>query len=185
VTHTTRTTGPGRSRPFRGSDMMTPMKFRHELSYDASPAEVFEMLADPAFRETVGKALDVVSADITLARDGDGFTLTNDQVQRTGGLPSFAKKIAGDTTRVIQTEEWSSPTGGTLRIDAPGKPTSMAGTIELVPDGAGTVEVVELEIKARVPLIGGKLESLMADQVREGMDAEREAGQAWLKGDRA
>jgi hypothetical protein len=165
--------------------MMTPMKFRHELPYDASPAEVFEMLADPAFRDKVGEALEVVSADINLERDGDGFTLTNDQVQRTGGLPSFAKKIAGDTTRVIQTEEWSSPTGGTLRIEAPGKPTSMAGTIELVPDGAGTVEVVELEIKAKVPLIGGKLESLMADQVRAGMDIEREVGQAWLKGDRA
>jgi hypothetical protein len=61
----------------------------------------------------------------------------------------------------------------------------MAGTIELVPDGAGTVEVVELEIKAKVPLVGGKLESLMADQVRDGMDTEREVGQAWLKGDPA
>jgi Protein of unknown function (DUF2505) len=163
--------------------MMTSMKFRHELPYDASPAEVFEMLADPGYRKRVGEALDVVSADVTLERDGDGFTLTNDQVQRTAGLPSFAKKIAGDTTRVIQTEQWSSPAGGTLRIDAPGKPTSMAGTIELVPDGDGTVEVVELEIKARVPLIGGKLESLMADQVRDGMDIERQVGQAWLRGD--
>ncbi len=161
------------------------MKFRHELPYDASPAEVFEMLADPTFREKVGEALEVVSADITLKRDGDGFTLANDQVQRTAGLPSFAKKIAGDTTRVIQTEEWSSPSGGTLRIDAPGKPTTMAGTIELVPDGAGTVEVVELEIKAKVPLIGGKLETLMADQIRDGMDTEREVGQAWLRGGRA
>jgi hypothetical protein len=185
VTRTTRTTGPCRSSRFRRSDMMTSMKFRHELSYDTSPAEVFEMLADPAFRKKVGEALDVVSADISLERDGDGFRLTNDQVQRTEGLPSFAKKIAGDTTRVIQTEEWSSPTGGTLRIDAPGKPTSMAGTIELVPDGAGTVEVVELEIKARVPLVGGKLEGLMAEQVRDGMDTEREVGRAWLKGGKA
>jgi hypothetical protein len=162
--------------------MMAPMRFRHELSYDASPAEVFEMLADPGFRKKVGEALDVVSADISLERDDDGFTLVNDQVQRTAGLPSFAKKIAGDTTRVVQTEEWSSPTGGTLRIDAPGKPTTMAGTIELVPDGRGTTEVVELEIRAKVPLIGGKLERLMHDQVRDGMNAEREVGQAWLKG---
>jgi Protein of unknown function (DUF2505) len=143
------------------------------------------MLADPAFRERVGDALDVVSAEITLERDDNGFTLSNDQVQRTGGLPSFAKKFAGDTTRVIQNEQWSSPAGGKLWIDAPGKPTSMAGTIELVPDGTGTVEVVELEIKAKVPLIGGKLEKLMAEQVRDGMDTEREVGQAWLKGDRA
>jgi hypothetical protein len=58
----------------------------------------------------------------------------------------------------------------------------MAGTIELVPDGSGTVEVVELEIKAKVPLVGGKLERLMAEQVRDGMDTECEVGRAWLKG---
>jgi len=182
VTGTTRTTGPCGGSRFRRSDMMTCMKFRHELSYEASPAEVFEMLADPAFREKVGEALDVVSADIALERDEGGFTLVNDQVQRTEGLPSFAKKFAGDTTRVIQAERWSSPTSGTLRIDAPGKPTGMEGTIELVPDGAGTIEVVELEIKAKVPLVGGKLERLMAEQVRDGMDVERQVGQAWLKG---
>ena len=161
------------------------MKFRHELSYDASPAEVFEMLADPAFREKVGEALEVVSADIHLERDGDGFMLINDQVQRTGGLPSFAKKIAGETTRVIQAEEWSSATSGTLKVDAHGTPTSMSGTIELVPDGTGTLEVIELEIKAKVPLVGRKLENLMAEKIRTGMDTEREVGQAWLKGDRS
>jgi hypothetical protein len=161
------------------------MKFRHELFYDASPAEVFEMLADPAFREKVGEALDVVSADIVLDRHGDGFTLTNDQVQRTEGLPSFARKFAGATTRVIQAEEWSSPSGGTLQIDAPGKPTTITGTIELVPEGSGTVELVELEIRAKVPLVGGKLESLMAEQVRNGMDTEREVGRAWLEGNPA
>jgi carbon monoxide dehydrogenase subunit G len=165
--------------------MMTSMRFRHELSYDASPAAVFEMLADPAFREKVGEALDVVSSEVTIERDGDGFTLVNEQVQRTAGLPSFAKKIAGDTTRVIQREEWRSTTSGTLQVETPGKPTSMSGTIELVPDGEGTVEVVEIEVRAKVPLIGGKLESLMQQQVRDGMDTEREVGQAWLKGNPA
>ena len=68
------------------------------------------------------------------------------------------------------------------RIEAPGKPTNIAGTIALEPSGAGTTEVVELEIKVKVPLIGGKLESLMADLVTKGMDKERTAGVAWLAG---
>ena len=164
--------------------MMTRMHFRHELSYAASPDEVFEMLADPAFREKVSAALDVVSADVALDRTGDGFSLVNDQVQRTDGLPSFARKFAGETTRAIQVEEWPDRHGGTLRIDAPGKPSSIAGTIALVAAGSGTTEVVELEIKVKVPLIGGKLEGLLEDQVRNGMDVEHEVGVAWLAGDR-
>jgi len=160
------------------------MKFRHELTYDAAPAEVFEMLADPQFREASCAAQDVISAEVTLEREGDGFSLTLDQEQRTDDLPSFARTFAGHSTRAIQREEWDDTTGGTLRIDTPGKPSSMAGTITLQPDGSGTREVVELEIKVKVPLIGGKLEKLMAEKVAAGMDAEHGVGVAWLAGDR-
>ena len=31
--------------------MMTAMKMRHEIRYDASPADVYAMLSDPAFRQ--------------------------------------------------------------------------------------------------------------------------------------
>ena len=164
--------------------MMATMEFRHELAYDASPAEVFEMLADPAFREAVSAAMDVVSADVALERTDDGFTLTNDMVQKTAGLPAFATKLFGDTTRALQVEDWSSPAGGTLRIETPGKPTSASGTIRLEPRGSGTTEVVELEIKAKIPVIGGKIAGVFADHVREGMDVEHGVGRAWLRGER-
>ena len=160
------------------------MRFSHELQYDAAPEDVYAMLADPAFRERVSLAREVVSFDVTLTPTGTGFTLVNDQVQPTAGLPAFAKKFAGETTKAIQREEWDSHDHGTLTIETPGKPTSMSGTITLTASGGGTVERVELEIKAKVPLIGGKLESLMADQVRGGMDVEQQVGEAWLKGER-
>ncbi|GAA1789008.1 DUF2505 domain-containing protein [Nocardioides hankookensis] len=157
------------------------MKFRHELTYDASPAEVFAMLADPAFREAGCAAADVVSADVTVERVGDGFTLTVERVDRTDGLPSFARKFAGDTTRSIQREEWADATSGTLVIEAPGKPSEVQGTITLEPDGAATREIIELDLKIKVPLIGGKLEKLLAEQVTAGIEAEQQAGIAYLK----
>ena len=160
------------------------MRFSHELSYDAPPEEVYAMLADPSFRERVSLAREVVSFDVTLTPTGSGFTLVNDQIQPTAGLPSFAKKFAGETTKAIQREEWSSHDSGTLTIETPGKPTSITGTITLTGSAAGTVERVDLEIKVKVPLIGAKLESLMADQVRDGMDVEHQVGQAWLRGER-
>jgi uncharacterized protein YndB with AHSA1/START domain len=160
------------------------MRFSHELTYDAPPEEVYAMLADPSFRERVSLAREVVSFDVTLTPTTSGFTLVNDQVQPTAGLPGFAKKFAGETTKAIQREEWPDHSGGALTIETPGKPTSMTGTISLTGSGGGTVERVDLEIKVKVPLIGGKLESLMADQVREGMDVEQQVGAAWLRGER-
>jgi hypothetical protein len=164
--------------------MMCPMKFRHELAYDAGPDQVFEMLADPAFREAACAAQDVISADVELTRTGNGFSLTVDQQQRTDDLPSFARAFAGDSTQAIQREEWADTTGGTLKIEAPGKPSEIAGTITLRPEGSRTVEIVELDVRIKVPLIGGKLEKLLADKVRSGMDSEHAVGVAWLAGER-
>ena len=160
------------------------MRFRKELAYEADPDEVFAMLSDPAFREKVAHAQEVASVDVQLTTSGGGFSLVNDQMQNTKDLPSIAKKITGDTTRAVVTEEWSSPTSGSISITAPGKPSKAEGTITLEPDTTGTTEIVELEVKVKMPLIGGKLEQLMADTIESGYDVEHEVGRAWLAGER-
>ncbi|ANH38624.1 Polyketide cyclase / dehydrase and lipid transport [Nocardioides dokdonensis FR1436] len=163
------------------------MKFTHTLSYDASPDDVYAMLRDPAFRERVLAAQAVVSSEVTLEpRDGGagGFHLVVEQVQDTAGLPAIARKITGDTTRAVVEEDWAGPSGGTVSITAPGKPTSATGTVALEAAGAGTREVVELDVKVKVPLVGGKLEALMADNIEKGLDIEQTVGIAWLAGER-
>ena len=164
--------------------MMSAMKFRHELSYDASPAQVFEMVADPAFREATCATQDVGEASVSLSRAGNGFSLTVDQQLDTGDLPSFARAFAGDSIQFIQHEEWSDTTGGTVKIEAPGKPAQIWGTVTLRPEGSSTVEIVELEVKVKVPLVGGKLEHLLADKIRASLDVEHGVGRAWLAGGR-
>ncbi len=160
------------------------MKFRHELSYDAPPDQVHAMLADPEFRRQSCAAMDVISADVQLEPDpsGEGFSLVIDQLQNTKDLPAFARTFAGESTQAIQREVWLDTTTGSLSIESPGKPTSASGTIRLEAAGAGTTEVVELDIKVKVPLIGGRLEKLMAEKVAAGMDVEHSVGVAWLAG---
>lgn len=159
------------------------MKFRHAISYDATREQVFEMLADPEFRKASADAMGVISADVSIERDGDGdgMSVRIDQVQPTEGVPGFAKKFAGNTTRAVQVEEWNSPSQGTITIETPGKPATVTGTITLVETDGRTVETMEAEVKVKVPLIGGKLESLMADLIATGMDNEHGAGVAWLE----
>jgi hypothetical protein len=164
--------------------MMRGMRLRHEISYDAPLADVFAMLSDPAFRQASGDAMGVVSADVTITAKGEGISVLIDQVQPTEGVPGFARKFAGETTRAVQTEEWASPAGGTITIETPGKPTSIRGTLSLTESGGVTTETLDVEVKVKVPLLRGKLESLMADLVAEGMDKEQAAGIAWLGGKR-
>ncbi len=164
--------------------MMRIMKLRHQIVYDASAAEVYAMLADPDFREASTSAMGVISADISITPKGEGMSVHIDQIQPTAGVPNFAKKFAGETTRAVQIEEWSSPTGGTISIKTPGKPTTVTGTLALTESGGRTTETMDVEVKVKVPLIGGKLESVMAGLVVSGMDKEHGAGVAWLRGER-
>jgi hypothetical protein len=164
--------------------MIRGMKLCHEISYDAPLADVFAMLSDPAFRQASATATGVISADVTIVAKGEGISVRVDQVQPTDGVPGFARKFAGKTTRAVQTEEWVSPAGASILIETPGKPTSIKGTLSLAESGGRTTETMEVEVKVKVPLIGAKLESVMADLVAKGMDKEQVAGAAWLGGQR-
>ena len=160
------------------------MRFQHTSTYGAAAGDVFAMFSDPEWRKKVGNAQGVVSSDITSRPKGEGCRVVIDQVQNTAGLPSIAKKIAGETTRAVVTEVWASPTAGTIEILAPGKPTKAVGTVTLQSDGAETKHVTDLEVTVKVPLLGGKLEQVMADNIGKGLEIEQAVGVAWLEGDR-
>lgn len=181
--------------------MMAAMKIRHQLNYDASPDEVYAMLADPAFRTRVCEAMDTVSQEVSVDRGGTGgrtatddtdgtdgtdgaLTVRIDMVQRTVGVPGFAKKIVGDQTRIIQSEHWTGRRAADLELEIPGKPGHVRGRITLSGDASGTVETFEGEATVNIPLVGGKLEGLIHRLFVDGMDTEQRVGAAWLAGER-
>ena len=84
--------------------MMNRMKLRHENVYDATAADVFAMLVDPAYRHKVAQATDAISCS---AAFGGGKLIVREE-QAVKGVPSFAKKIVGESTVAIHTEVWDS-----------------------------------------------------------------------------
>jgi Protein of unknown function (DUF2505) len=165
--------------------MMTAMKIRHELRYDAPPADVYAMLSDPAFRARVYDAMDVASQQVTVTPTAAGMDVRIDMEQRTTGLPGFARTIVGDRTRIIQSEHWTSDQSADLDVEIPGKPGHISGRILLAPAGAGTLETFEGEATIGIPLVGRKLEGLIERLFTAGMDTEQHVGARWLAGERA
>ena len=152
----------------------------HELTYDAPVEAVTAMLADPAFREEVCAYQRFTKYDVTIDVDGETKRVKVDQWQPTHGMPSFAKKIVGEETNIVQEEHWTSPTHGDITIAIPGKPGTMSGTASVAASGAGTVETVSLTVKVHIPLVGGKLEGLIADLLLKALKAENKVGRAYL-----
>lgn len=160
------------------------MKVSHTATYDAPLSEVYAMLTDPAFRRYAADATGVVSAEVTVEESGGGHVVTIDQVQPTEGVPAFARKFAGETTRAVQVETWPSPEQGTLTVQTPGRPTDVSGSYALSEDGGRTRQTFTGEVKVKVPLIKDKLERLMVQLFVDGRDKEQAAGAAWLRGER-
>src|SRR5689334_14437797 len=165
--------------------MMAAMtKFSHTMSYDAAPADVLAMLADPAFREKVCQAMHSTRQDVSIKGSGSGMKVVVDQTQPAKGIPSFAKKFVGDEIQIVQREAWTSEDGADLTVEIPGKPGEIKGSIGLAAKGSGTAETVEGDIKVRIPMLGGKLEGLIRDLLVSALKTEERVGRKWLAGDR-
>lgn len=159
---------------------MTPMKLQHSVRYAAPPDKVYAMLTDPAFREKASWAQRATAVEVTV----QGESVTIDLHQPNTDIPAFAKAIAGETSHAVQSEQWSRGTTATFSVTIPGKPGSITGTRRLVADGDGTLDTFDGEAKAKLPMIGGKVEKLIADKLTQGWDIEHGVGQAWLEGER-
>jgi len=153
------------------------------MKYDAPPAQVHEMLADPAFRKEACEAAGDLRYDVSITPEGAGMRVVVDQTQSARGIPSFATKFVGDEIRIVQTEDWSDDRSASLHLAIPGKPGRFTGTISLEDDGSGgTVETVAGELTVNIPLVGGKLEALIVDLLTAALRSEERVGRSYLAG---
>jgi len=155
--------------------------FSHEMRYDgATPEQVYAMLADPAFREAVCEYQRYHRHTVSITPEGSGMSVFVDQHRPADGVPSFAQKFVGDEINIQQREQWRSPTDAALEVSIPGKPGHMRGSVHLAGDAGGTTETVAVDVKVSIPLIGGKIEGLIADMLVKALRAENKVGRDWL-----
>ncbi|GAB3255404.1 DUF2505 domain-containing protein [Nocardioides dilutus] len=155
-------------------------RFSHDLTYDAPMADVDAMLMDPDFRTRACQAQGAIRQTVSIGEDSDGVTVVVDQVQNADGIPGFARKFVGDEINLVQTETWHDAENARVEVVIPGKPGEMTGTINLSESGGVTTERVEMEIKVNIPLVGGKIENLIADLLRKALKSENAEGRDYL-----
>jgi len=112
--------------------------------------------------------------------DIDGDVVTIEQVRSADDIPSFARKFVGDQIVIVQTETWTSATSAGIELAIPDKPGGAVGSLTLTESGGTTTESVDLEVSVRIPLVGGKIEGMVAGLIRDALDREHEVGVEWL-----
>jgi hypothetical protein len=159
-----------------------------ELRYEADPATVYEMISDPEFQERKLANTGALSYDVAVDPHEDGgVTVTSRRELPTDRVPDFVRSFVGSTIKVEQVEEWEAVEAdgvrnGSLVADVSGMPVRFTARLSLVKHDQGTLEVIQGDLKASVPLIGGKVERAAEPAIKAAVAAEQRTGRDWLAG---
>jgi carbon monoxide dehydrogenase subunit G len=163
------------------------MRIQTSFDYAATPEDVFAMLADPEFQAAKVEATHPLPHTESVTPKGEQTEIVTSRVISTDGFPDFAKSMIGPKVRVSETIVWSRGSAdgsrtGTIHIAMGDAPVSMSGTLRLAPGGTGTRIDVDGDLKAKIPLVGGKVEKAAEGPILGAIDKEQEVGTAWLAG---
>jgi hypothetical protein len=100
-------------------------------------------------------------------------------------LPSVVRSVLSGDVTIERDERWTRQDSGRylgdVDVTIPGAPASATGAMRLrdVPDG-GSELPVRADVRVSVPLIGGKIEGVVGEQVQRLLAAETAFTQTWL-----
>jgi hypothetical protein len=94
------------------------------------------------------------------------------------GVPGVLQKFLPADQRVTTTDSWGPEQGsarhGTWSAHIDGAPATLGGTMRIEPLAHGNRYTIEGEVKVSVPLIGGKAEAFIAEQIVRLAQKERD-----------
>ncbi len=149
------------------------MQFVTQMSWDAPMDRVLNMLTSPEYVARKTELMGYISFDIqSCVLDGDVFTAKVRVTDRPSiELPAFAQRFVKQDQPIVmdQTDIWNKATGyGELLLE--NRSVSVvkirAGMVLSELDGI-TTNTLNWDVSCAVPLVGGKLAAMIADDIRE------------------
>jgi hypothetical protein len=149
------------------------------LTFTADPEAAFALLTDPAYVEEVATATGGRDPEVSVtATDGGGADVSSRRVYP-AQVPSYAKPLVGDTLTIAEVRELGPADAdgareGAFSVGFPGAPLTVSGTLRLAADGATSALDITASIKASVPLVGGKIERFVGEQIERFLRKEQQ-----------
>jgi hypothetical protein len=157
-----------------------------EIRYDADPATVFAMLADPDFQERKCAATGALDHEVEIEEyDDGGAAIRTNRTMPTDNIPDFVRTFVGQTLTVVQVDDWQPAAAdgsreGTTVVEIKGSPVRLAAAMTLGPDGGGSRQTIDGDLKASVPIVGGRIEKAIEPALQAAIRVEQREGRTWL-----
>lgn len=161
------------------------MKFDDKHTFNLPAAKVLEMFTDRTYferkyKELGGWDIEVLECEKTATK----FRIKcRYNMKSNVPLPDFAKKFVPDTAVVTQTDSWDIKTRtGRLEAEIKGAPVKVAADMTLKDDGKGAANHLKWNISCGIPLVGGKIEKIVADDIQAKASADIAVSRKLLAG---
>ncbi|MEO7070110.1 MAG: DUF2505 domain-containing protein [Nostocoides sp.] len=141
----------------------------------AAPCDqVFAIIGDTEFQTSIA---DTPGSSAAVATRGDRTVVTSHRVLPTDDLPDFVRTFVGSHLKLTEVQDWGPAAAdgsrsGVLTLTIDDVPIRLDGTLSLSPAGSGSVQSVTGELRARIPLVGGKVEQSAAPALKAGIELE-------------
>lgn len=166
-----------------------PMARRIEFrtAYGHPAERVMAALTDETFvRERLtqigGRASELMSFTV----DGGAMTAVMRQGIDAEHLPGVVRRVAPNGVTIERTETWHAGTlRGTVDAEVRGFTGRLNATASLGDTPAGSELVIDGEVKVGVPLVGGRIEAVVAEELERLFQAEGKFTNRWLESHQA
>jgi len=161
------------------------MKFTITHAYDTDTETLFKVVSDPTylvkkFEATGAKNIQILEC----GPDGSGFVIRS-QMDIPAKPPELLKKFIKAMNTVVAEDTWKSfdkeLKTGVFEIDIKGMPITMTGFLHLRPTKKGCEYIIESEARCSIPIVGGKILSIVERDTRDNQKVDYEFTRNYLK----
>lgn len=145
------------------------MKYQETIDYPVPCERLLGIFTQPDFVLAKYAAQGASNIQpLAHTHDGDTFRVTvSRDVPVQVDVPGFARSLVPSTITLIQTDTWNTRTRrGSLDIEFKGMPVKLRCEMRLEDGPSGAHHTLDFDIRVSVPLVGGKLEKLLADDLQ-------------------
>jgi hypothetical protein len=168
-----------------------PRSFDFSVDYEGSVDQVHAAFCDEQYWLTrlADSGVDDATLDTLEVGDDGSVTVATTQVIRGDRMPAVVGQFHKGDLRLERREAWSPVTGGQAKAAIDGAitaaPVKLTGAATLAPTSTGaTASGARLEfhltVEVRIPLVGGKVESLIGSQLAQLVIAEQQFTTSWI-----
>lgn len=159
-------------------------KVAFNFRYPKSKKDVLRAFTDRSYFERKYAVLGCENIRVLDSRreSGKSFHIRVQMKQKSSSpVPSFAKKFLSEWQETIQRDAWNVLLGtGQINIDVVGVPAKINADMTIFDTDTGSQNDVTFTVSVKLPLVGAKLEKLIAQDIKAKAAADHEATLALL-----